>query len=59
MHEGSEYLDVALDTVSEKLSVELELTAVLRSEQFKKSQRASAFLRFVVEQVLAGRANET
>ncbi len=42
----------------ERLAIELAVTAVLRSDQFRKSQRSSAFLQFVVEQTLKGLSDE-
>jgi TolB-like protein/Tfp pilus assembly protein PilF len=39
-------------------SVRAELKKILASETFRKSERMSRFLRFVVEQSLAGRADE-
>ena len=40
------------------MAIELAVAAVLRSDQFRNSQRSSAFLRYVVEQTLQGRSDE-
>lgn len=47
-----------IESASQRLAIELALTAVLRSDQFRNSQRSSAFLRYVVEQTLQGRSEE-
>ena len=58
MPDDSTYAEAALDKPAQRLSAELELTAILRSEQFRRSRRSSEFLRYVVDQVLAGRGGE-
>ncbi|MCL4850750.1 MAG: hypothetical protein KJZ78_05145, partial [Bryobacteraceae bacterium] len=48
--------DVVVDSYPAPDAIRLELERILRSEYFINAERLSRFLRFIVEQTLAGRA---